>query len=131
PTGTAGESVAGIRYRARRLNAALHPTIPVHTPLRFELIDTWKHRSIAHCTYHAAPPDGSLYTARPADAAEARARRLQRFESSIALGPQAAVPADENNPIFPMTLDLRWPAPIELAESHTTGLSSPAEPGEV
>lgn len=31
PTGVPGEMVAGIRYRARMLSAALHPTIPVHT----------------------------------------------------------------------------------------------------
>ncbi len=46
-TGKRGEAVAGIRYRARRLSAALHPTIPVHTPLVFDLIDTWTQRSSA------------------------------------------------------------------------------------
>jgi len=34
PTGTAGEAVAAVRYRARKLSAALHPTIPVHLPGR-------------------------------------------------------------------------------------------------
>jgi len=49
-----GQAIAAIRYRARRLSATLHPTIPVHTPLVFDLIDTWKERSIGdalipHC----------------------------------------------------------------------------------
>ena len=46
PTGEPGESVAGLRYRARRLSAALHPTIPVHAPLVFDIIDCWNERSI-------------------------------------------------------------------------------------
>jgi uncharacterized protein (DUF2126 family)/transglutaminase-like putative cysteine protease len=124
PTGHPGESVAGIRYRARRLSAELHPSIPVHTPLRFELIDTWKQRSIGSCIYYAGQPDGSLYTARPADAAEARARRQQRFTSSTIPSENIAIPADENNLIFPMTLDMRWPSPTELAQPKTSGLPS-------
>ena len=77
-----GEAVAGIRYRARRLSAALHPTIPVHTPLVFEVIDRWKERSIGRCTYHARPADGQVYTTRPVNATEAADRRLKRFEKS-------------------------------------------------
>jgi uncharacterized protein (DUF2126 family) len=105
-----GEAIAGIRYRARRLSAALHPTIPVHTPLTFDLIDTWKGRSVGRCTYYAAPPDGSIYIGRPADAEEARKRRLARFVVSPASA-STPIPAAEINPVFPMTLDLRWPAP--------------------
>ena len=111
PTGDVGQAIAGIRYRARRLSAALHPTIPVHTPLIFDLIDTSRERCIARCTYYSGPPDGTVHTARPADAAEARARRLQRFViSDPPVGP-AATPILETNKVFPMTLDLRWPAP--------------------
>ena len=71
PTGEPGEAVAGVRYRARQLSATLHPTIPVHAPLVFDLIDRWKERSIGRCTYHVGPPEGGIYTARPANAAEA------------------------------------------------------------
>jgi uncharacterized protein (DUF2126 family) len=110
-TGDPGQAVAGIRYRARRLSAALHPTIPVHTPLVFDLIDTWKERSVGRCTYYAGPPDGSIHKTRPTNATEARDRRLQRFQISAPPPGPTTMPEEENNPIFPMTLDLRWPKP--------------------
>ena len=116
PTSEPGEALAGIRYRARRLSAALHPTIPVHTPLSFELIDTWTQQCIGRCVYHAGPPDGTVHTVRPADAAEARARRLQRFQILETTGAAVVVPKAEINPSFPMTLDLRWPAAADKSE---------------
>ena len=119
PTGEPGEAVAGIRYRARKLSAALHPTIPVHTPLAFELIDTWDQRSVARCVYYASPPDGTIYTTRPVDAAEAMRRRRQRFEVGVPSPGVVATPPEETNPIFPLTLDLRWPAPA--GAGATTG----------
>ena len=106
-----GEAIAGIRYRARKLNASLHPTIPVHTPLSFELIDTWKNRSVGHCTYYAGPVAGHVYDTRPANAAEAKERRLERFVVSTPSTTAVITPAEELNPSFPLTLDLRWPAP--------------------
>jgi uncharacterized protein (DUF2126 family)/transglutaminase-like putative cysteine protease len=111
PTGVAGEAVAGIRYRARRLSAELHPTIPVHTPLVFDLMDSVKGLSLARCTYFAGPPDGTVHTTRPRNAEEAKARRLQRFQVGEPPAEPTATPAEEKNPIFPMTLDLRFPAP--------------------
>ena len=114
-THVAGEAVAGLRYRARRLSASLHPTVPVHAPLVFDLIDRVKECSIGRCTYHVAPPDGSLYTARPADTGTARARRLERFQVAAPARIEITVPDDEINPIFPATLDLRIPpAPKSL-----------------
>ena len=120
-TERAGEWVAGIRYRARRLSAALHPTIPVHTPLTFELIDTWKRRSVGRCTYFAGPPDGRVLTTRPADATEAKARRLERFQVSESTASVIDAPVEERNPVFPMTLDLRWPAPGGKTEAEAAG----------
>jgi uncharacterized protein (DUF2126 family)/transglutaminase-like putative cysteine protease len=122
PTGETGEAVAGVRFRARRLRAALHPTIPVHAPLIFDLIDRWKERSIGQCIYHVGPPDGRTYTARPVDAAEARDRRLERFQESSHELRQIAVPEEESNPVFPMTLDLRQPPPGEKTRLEKRGL---------
>jgi len=117
PIDLPGQAIAGIRYRARKLSAALHPTIPVHTPLTFDLFDCWKKRIVGRCTYYAGPPDGSIHTTRPADANEARARRQQRFVVTAPPSGVAVPPAAENNQIFPMTLDLRWPAPRQTTEA--------------
>jgi uncharacterized protein (DUF2126 family) len=110
-TGVAGELVAGVRFRARQLSALLHPTVPVHAPLVFDIIDRWKDRSIGRCVYHAAPPDGRVYSARPASASEAEERRRERFQEVAPTTEAMAAPEEEVNPSFPLTLDLRLPAP--------------------
>ena len=57
PTGVAGEMVAGVRFRARRLSAVLHPTIPVHSALTFDMVDRFTEHSLARCIYHALAPE--------------------------------------------------------------------------
>ena len=105
-----GVAVAGVRFRARKLSATMHPTIPVHSPLTFTLIDQRSQRSLAQCAYRVQPPDGREYACRPVDADEALARRLERFEI-IRPVVQVTMPDEEINSTFPGTLDLRIPAP--------------------
>ena len=81
PTGIAGEAVRQFAIARASFRLRLHPTIPVHTPLVFDLIDTRLNRSVARCTYFAGPPDGTVHTTRPRDAEEARARRLAALPS--------------------------------------------------
>jgi uncharacterized protein (DUF2126 family) len=125
PTGTPGEAIAGVRYRARRLSKTLHPTIPVHAPLVFDLIDTWASsangKCVAQCTYFVGHPQGSLYNGRPANAEEAEARRSERFQVAQTLPTEVAIPAPETNPIFPMTLDLRLPLARKTLEYVALG----------
>jgi uncharacterized protein (DUF2126 family) len=121
-TGEPGEAVGGVRFRARQLSAVLHPTVPVHAPLTFDIIDRWKERSIGRCTYHVGSPDGRAYTARPLNATEAADRRRQRFQVSGPPPDPIAVPEEETNLIFPMTLDLRFPPPAKQARIEKPGL---------
>ena len=106
-TGTAGVQVAGVRYRAWQPWACLHPTIGVHTPLAFDLYDTWSGRALGGCTYHVAHPAGRSYEAFPVNAREAESRRLSRFEPfGHTPGAYAATPP-RVDPEHPSTLDLR------------------------
>ncbi len=111
PTGEPGQAVAGVRFRAWKPASCLHPTIPVHSPLVFDIVDQWNHVSIGGCTYHVLHPAGVIYSARPADAAEAASRRAERFQGGGHTPGPLSAPPEDLNPAFPMTLDLRWGAP--------------------
>jgi uncharacterized protein (DUF2126 family) len=110
PTGTSGEYVAGVRFRAWQPPSALHPRIGVHAPLLFDVVDRWNQRSVGGCSYHVAHPGGLSHERRPVNALEAEGRRLARFVSfGHTPGAQpAAFPVEvESARGFPMTLDLR------------------------
>ena len=93
----------------------------MHTPLIFDLVDNRTGQSIAHCTYHAGPPDGTVPTTRPKDAGEARRRRRERFVVSDPPVQRLDVSHEEKNPLYPMTLDMRWP----VSSFRDAGVSEP------
>jgi len=132
-TGRKDEFVAGVRYRAWQPPSALHPTIAPHSPLIFDVIDSWTGRSIGGCAYHVAHPGGRNYDDFPVNALTAESRRGALFtvtehtpgpiQAQADFGlvgkffPQGtppnlmAPPVEEPNEEFPCTLDLRCARP--------------------
>jgi uncharacterized protein (DUF2126 family) len=107
PTGTTGEYVAAVRFRAWSAPSSLHPTIAPHAPLTIDIVDTWHDQSIGACTYHVAHPGGRNYSTLPVNAYEAESRRLNRFFAMGHTPGTIILPPLAVNPSFPLTLDLR------------------------
>lgn len=109
-TGVAGQYVAGIRYRAWQPPRCLHPTIGVHTPLQFDLVNRAARRSIGGCTYHTVHPGGLSHERFPVNPKEAESRRASRFREFTLSGGEIVMPGLPSRTgyePFPVTMDLR------------------------
>jgi uncharacterized protein (DUF2126 family)/transglutaminase-like putative cysteine protease len=132
-TGTKGEYVAGVRYKAWNPPSALHPTVGVDAPLVFDIIDTWNNRILGGCTYFVSHPGGRSFDTYPINNYEAESRVISRFwgfghtpsadnyiPTPVKLTPTISRFVAENkkelkidtpieliNPEYPNTLDLR------------------------
>ncbi|MBX9789617.1 MAG: transglutaminase family protein [Pirellulales bacterium] len=118
PTGTVGEFVAGVRYRAWCPPSCLHPTIGIDAPLVFDIYDTWNERSIGGCQYHVSHPGGLAYEVLPVNSREAESRRYNRFIRFGHTPGRQPVVAEPRRGEFPLTLDLRQPLAAERSAAH-------------
>ncbi|EMI17217.1 transglutaminase domain-containing protein [Rhodopirellula maiorica SM1] len=110
PTGVQNQYVAGVKYRAWQPPRCLHPTIGIHTPLQFDIVDLRNRQSIGGCRYHAVHPAGRSHEKFPINASEAESRRVAQFERSTLSGEKfdiADLPPLANRCEYPITLDLR------------------------
>ena len=119
--------MAGVRYKAWSAAFGLHPTVEVHAPLVFDVVERGLGRAIGGCLYHVAHPGGLSYETFPVNAYEAETRRMSRFlawghtpgrpappewvrrlRGAEATMGEVRDPAPERpNPDYPCTLDLR------------------------
>ena len=102
-----GKAVAGVRYKSAGGWPALHPHIPVQSPVEIEVLGASGEGTARGCYYHWNP-DQPLYEGRPRSLAEAQERQRARWRQS------AVAPGTKRTPIAPVyteesyfTLDLR------------------------
>lgn len=99
--------IAGVRYKAWQPPSGLHPTLPVSTPLIFDVVEQSSGYSLGGCTFYSAHPGGRSYETVPINENEAESRCRAKFSK---LGHTSGKIVPKELPCsgeFPMTLDLR------------------------
>jgi uncharacterized protein (DUF2126 family) len=99
--------VAGVRYKSAGGWPALHPHIPVQSPLEIEVLDA-ENEVVTSARYYFWNPYQPIYDGRPRDFAEARERQKARWRPS---NERPGVPRSAAAPVYTQeshyTLDLR------------------------
>lgn len=106
-TGRKGEAVAGVRFKAWSPVFTLHPNLPIHNPLIFDIWDTWSSRPLGGCRYYVSHPGGRSYDTYPVNSFEAESRRISRFLAD-GHSPHAGSAPKRIENTDGYTMDLRW-----------------------
>ncbi|MGG7567141.1 DUF2126 domain-containing protein [Rhodovulum sp. DZ06] len=99
--------IAGVRFRAWQPPSCLHPTIPPHAPLVFDIVDRENGRSLGGCTYRTYHPGGRAPETRPVNALEAEGRLLARFDPMAHTPGWINMRSPWSHPVGAATLDMR------------------------
>lgn len=103
-----GRMICGIRYKSASAYPALHPHVPIQSPLWFEWVDRASGQTTAAARYHFWNPEGPVYDGRPRTVEEARKRREDRWRKADDLIGNRQLPIKPKMaPEFRYTLDLR------------------------
>lgn len=103
-----GQLVCGLRYKCASAYPALHPHVPIQSPLLLEWVDAESGRTTHAARYHYWNPEGPVYDGRPKTAEEARARREARWQAADdVIGRVAEARKPKLAPEYRVTLDLR------------------------
>ena len=99
--------MAGVRFKAWKPSEAPHPSLPLQTPLVFDLFDRFTETIIDGSRYHVAHPGVEIIKKFPINEYEAQARELARFEADGQTAATYTIPKGNSKSEFLLTLDLR------------------------
>lgn len=100
--------VSGIRYKSASAYPALHPHVPIQSPLHLQWVDLESREVQRAAYYHYWNPHSPVYASRPLDAVEAASRRDERWIEDVAsVGQVVSWEEPKRSPEYHYTLDLR------------------------
>ncbi|MDQ8208074.1 transglutaminase family protein [Coraliomargarita sp. SDUM461003] len=103
-----GQMICGLRYKCASAYPALHPHVPIQSPLEFEWVCKRSGETLQAARYHYWNPFGPVYEGRPQTSEEAAQRRADRWQiASDLIGRKPAQFEPKLAPEFRHTLDLR------------------------
>ena len=103
-----GQMVCGIRYKSASAYPALHPHVPIQSPLELEWVNRRSGEVIRAKRYFFWNPEGPVYDGLPVSDAVAAERRHARWQdASDLVGRKPAIQQPEAAPEYHYTLDLR------------------------
>lgn len=103
-----GRMICGIRYKCASAYPALHPHVPIQSPLEFEWLEKASGKTLRAARYHFWNPHGPIYEGRPETAEAAEQRRTERWQvAEDLIGREPIQIQPRMSPEYRYTLDLR------------------------